>query len=93
MPIQGWKQTRVFAKAEAPFHVKCDVHPCMSAYIGVFNHPFVGVSNEQGDVQLRNLPAGTFQVQAWHEKYGVRTQSVTVAAGEAKQITFTFKAS
>ena len=93
MPIQGMKQTRVFAKAEAPFHVKCDVHPWMSAYIGVFNHPFFGVSNAQGDVELRNLPAGTFQVQAWHEKYGVRTQSVTVAAGETKQITFTFKAS
>jgi hypothetical protein len=93
MPIQGMKQTRVFAKPEAPFHVKCDVHPWMSANIGVFSHPFFGVSDGQGEVDLKNLPAGTFQVQAWHEKYGVRTQSVTVAAGETKQITFTFKAS
>ncbi len=93
MPIQGLKSTKVFSKAEAPFHVKCDVHPWMSAYIGVFSHPFFGVSNEQGEVELKNLPAGTFQVQAWQETYGVRTQSVTVAAGETKQITFTFKAS
>ncbi len=93
MPVQGMKQTRVFSRAEAPFHVKCDVHPWMSAYIGVFSHPFFGVSDEQGQVELKNLPAGTFQVQAWHEKYGVQTQSVTVAAGETKQITFTFKAS
>ena len=64
----------------------------MSAYIGVFNHPFFGVSNEQGEVELKNLPAGTFQIQAWQETYGVRTQSVTVAADETKQITFTFKA-
>ena len=93
MPGQGAKQTRVFSKAEAPFHVKCDVHPWMSAYIGVFSHPFFGVSNQQGEVELKNLPAGTFQVQAWQETYGMRTQSVTVAVGETKQIIFTFKAS
>ncbi len=93
MPIEGMKQTRAFSKAEAPFHVKCDVHPWMSAYIGVFSHPFFGVSNEQGEAELKNLPAGTFQVQAWQEKYGALTQSVTVAAGETRQITFTFKAS
>jgi hypothetical protein len=92
MPVEGMKQTKVFSKAEAPFPVKCDVHPWMSAYIGVFSHPFFGVSNEQGEVELKNLPAGTFRVQAWQEKYGVQTQSVTVAAGETKQLTFTFRA-
>ena len=91
MPVQGMKQTRVFAKAEAPFHVKCDVHPWMSAYIGVFSNPFFGVSSAQGDVELKNLPAGTYQVAAWQEKYGTQTQSVTVAAGESKPLTFTFK--
>ncbi len=77
----------------APFRMKCDVHSWMSAYIGVFSHPFFGVSDDQGEVELKNLPAGTFQVQAWQEKYGMQTQSVTVAAGEVKEITFTFKAS
>ncbi len=91
MPIEGMKQTRVFSKVEAPFHVKCDVHPWMSAYIGVFSNPFFGVSNEQGEVGLNNLPAGTFQIQAWHEKYGTQTQSVTVSAGETKQLVFTFR--
>jgi hypothetical protein len=28
---------------------------------------------------------------AWHEKYGVQTQSVSVAAGEAKQLAVTYK--
>ena len=90
MPIQGMTQLRKFAKSEAPFPVKCDVHPWMSAYIGVFSNPFFGVSTDQGE-ELQNLPAGTFQVQAWQEKYGAQTQSVIVAAGETKQITFTFK--
>jgi hypothetical protein len=93
MPVQGMKQTRVFQKAEPVFHVKCDVHPWMSAYIATFTHPFFGVSNSQGSVELNNLPAGTFQIQAWHEKYGLQTQSVSLAAGETKQITFSYRAS
>ena len=92
-PVQGMKQNRVFTKAEPPFHVKCDVHPWMSAYIAVFTHPFFGVSNEQGQTELQNLPAGTFQIEAWHEKYGSLKQSVVVSAGETKQVVFTFKAS
>jgi plastocyanin len=91
MPTQGMKQTRFFKKVEPVFHVKCDVHPWMSAYIATFAHPFFGVSNGQGIVELNNLPAGTFQIQAWHEKYGVQVQTVSVSAGETKQLTFTYK--
>jgi plastocyanin len=91
MPIQGMKQNRMFAKPEPAFHVKCDVHPWMSAYIATFAHPFFGVSTSKGTVELANLPAGTFQIQAWHEKYGQQVQSVSVAAGETKPVTFTFK--
>jgi hypothetical protein len=93
MPVQGMKQTRVFQKAEPVFHVKCDVHSWMSSYIATFTHPFFGVSNGQGIVELNSLPAGTFQIQAWHEKYGLQTQSVSLAAGETKQITFSYRAS
>ncbi|HWW83887.1 MAG TPA: hypothetical protein VNZ26_09820 [Vicinamibacterales bacterium] len=92
MPIQGMKQTKIFSKPEPVFHIKCDVHPWMSAQMAVFTHPFFGVSNDHGMVELSNLPAGTFQVQAWHETYGVQTQNVSVAAGETKEITFSYKA-
>jgi plastocyanin len=91
MPIQGMKTNKVFQKAEPVFHVKCDVHPWMSAYIATFAHPFFGVTNSQGTVELNNLPAGTLQIQAWHEKYGVQVQAVSVSAGETKQMTFTYK--
>jgi hypothetical protein len=91
MPIQGMKLTRVFPKPEPVFHLKCDVHPWESAYLATFAHPFFGVSNRQGIVELSSLPAGTFQIKAWHEKYGVQTQSVSVSTGETKQITVTYK--
>jgi len=91
MPIKGMTQTKTFSKPEGPFRVKCDVHPWMGAYIAVFNHPFFGVSDGQGQVQLRNLPAGTYTIQSWHEKYGPKFQQVIVGASDRKEIVFTYK--
>jgi hypothetical protein len=65
----------------------------MAAYLGVLEHPFYGVSGEDGSFSLKNLPAGQYTIEAWHEKYGTQTQQVTVGEGEAKSVDFTFKAS
>ena len=91
MPIKGMTQTKTFSKPEGPFLVKCDVHPWMGAYIAVFSHPFFGVSDGKGQVELRNLPAGTYTIQSWHEKYGPKFQQITVGASERKEIVFTYK--
>jgi plastocyanin len=93
MPFKGMTQTKVFEKPEAPFHVKCDVHKWMSAWIGVFANPFFGVSNDQGVVAIKNLPPGTYTIEAWQEKYGPQTQSVTITGSQPQEITFTYKAS
>ncbi len=90
MPLKGMEQTRVFAKPEGPFHVKCDVHPWMSGYVAVFSHPFFGVSNAQGVVEIANLPAGTYTVESWQEKYGPKFQKITVGANDKKEIEFTY---
>jgi hypothetical protein len=90
MPTKGMTQTRVLAKPERPFHVKCDIHQWMSSYIAVFSHPFFGVSNAQGIVEIANVPAGTYTVESWQEKYGSRTQQVTVTANEKKEVDFSY---
>jgi hypothetical protein len=90
MPTKGMTQTKILAKPEAPFHVKCDVHRWMSGYIGVFSHPFFGVSNDSGVVEIDNLPAGTYTVESWQEKYGPKQQKVTVGANDKKEIVFTY---
>ena len=40
MPASLKEATTVFNKPEEVFHIKCDVHPWMSAYMAVFTHPF-----------------------------------------------------
>ncbi|HTY57399.1 MAG TPA: carboxypeptidase regulatory-like domain-containing protein, partial [Bacteroidota bacterium] len=78
-PIKGMKLTKKFDKPEV-FKVKCEVHTWMGAYIGVFNHPYFAVTGDDGSFRLKNLPAGDYTIEAWHEKYGTQTMKVKVAA-------------
>ncbi len=90
MPTQNQEITKKFAKAEM-VKFRCDVHAWMGAYVCVFDHPFFSVSSETGAFELKNVPAGTYTIEAWHEKLGAQTLEVTVGAGETKSADFTFK--
>jgi hypothetical protein len=73
------------------FRVKCDVHPWMSAYIGVFEHPFHAVSGEDGKYTIKGkLPDGEYTLVAVHEKFGETEEKVTVKDGKA-EANFSFK--
>src|SRR5688500_17139440 len=78
-------------KAAEIFRIKCDVHPWMSAYVGVFEHPFHAVSQPDGTYKITGkLPDGTHKLVAWHEKFGEQEQDVEVKDGKA-ELNFTFK--
>lgn len=91
MPIKGMKLKKTFSKPEVMVKIKCEVHPWMSAYAGVLDHPFYGVTGEDGSAQIKDLPAGEYTLEAWHEKYGSQTQKVTVT-DQDQEISFQFKA-
>jgi hypothetical protein len=91
MPTKGMKQTKTFKEPEMPIHIKCDVHKWMSSYVGVFSHPFHDVVGEDGTFEIKGLPAGTYTIEAWHEKFGAQTASVTVGASETKEVSFLYK--
>jgi plastocyanin len=91
-PIQNMKTTHTFTAPEVMVPFKCDVHGWMNAYVGVLNHPYFAVTDASGTFTLKSLPPGTYTIEAWHEKLGAQTQSVTIGAKETKAIAFTFKA-
>ena len=78
-----------FAQPEA-FPVRCDVHPWMKAFIHVFAHPYFAVTSKDGSFAIRNLPAGSYTLVAWQEKYGTLRQPVTVA-GQVLAADFRFQ--
>ena len=78
MPRSKKQMTVTFNKSEDPFKIKCDVHPWMGAYVGVFDHPYFAVTDDSGSYTISNLPAGKYVIEAWHEKLGSQTADITV---------------
>src|SRR6266566_4831902 len=77
--------TRTFAAPEVMVPLECNVH----GWLGVLPHPFYGVSGADGSFSIKGLPPGTYTIEAWQEKYGTQTASVTVAGSETKTQDFT----
>jgi len=89
-PATVKEMTTSFPKPENMFQVKCDVHPWMSAYIGVHTHPFFSVTSTDGKFSIAGLDAGTYELTAWHERLGTQTASVTVSGSDTKSQNFKF---
>src|SRR2546430_567451 len=67
------------------------LHPRMKGYIAVFKHPYFAITKEDGTFDLKDVPPGEYMIQAWHEKYGVLTQKVTLEGNQTKVLEFVFK--
>ena len=91
-PIQGMRFERTFDTPEVMVPFKCDVHGWMNAYVGVLDHPYFGVTSEDGMFDISTLPPGNYVLEAWHEELGTQTQDVTVATGQTAEVSFTFTA-
>jgi Carboxypeptidase regulatory-like domain len=82
---------KVFDKQEVMVHIKCDVHPWMTAWVGVLPHPYFAVSGDDGSFSIKDLAPGKYTLEAWHEKLGTQTQEVTVAPNQTVTVSFDFK--
>jgi hypothetical protein len=91
LAIPGLRFAHTFTSQEVMMDITDQAHPWMSAYVGIVNHPFFAVSDKSGRFEIRGLPAGTYLLEAWHEKLGRQTQIVTVGVRETKGISFTYK--
>lgn len=90
MPANRKEADAKFGKEEGMFLVKCDVHPWMSAYVGVFANPFFAVSGKDGKYKITGLPPGNYEIEAWHERLGVQAAKVTVADNKPGAANFAF---
>jgi plastocyanin len=67
----------VFKRAEVLIPVKCNQHPWMKAWVAVTKHPFAAVTKD-GTFTIKNVPPGSYTLEAWHEKFGTKTAQVKV---------------
>lgn len=69
---------------------KCDAHPWMEGYVSITKHPFVAVTGNDGSFELKDVPAGTYKLEAWHEELGTKTMDVTIAANGVAEAKFSY---
>jgi plastocyanin len=89
MPFKGGKAPQVLKRPGA-IKLRCDAgHTWMNAYVHVFDHPWYAVTDGKGRFTIRDVPAGKYTIEFWHEplvdgaKPWVRTATVEVSDGKA----------
>lgn len=91
-PSAGMTTDKSFTASEVMLPFECNVHGWMHAFAGVLPHPFFATTGADGSFSIKGLPPGTYTIEAWHEKFGSQTATVTVTAGGTKTSDFTFTA-
>ena len=79
-----------FAREEIMLPVKCNQHPWMKMYVNVTKSPFYAVSGADGKYEIKGLPPGDYTLAFVHEKFGEKTQKVTLAAKDSKTVDVSF---
>jgi plastocyanin len=76
-----------------PAEVTCDIHNWMKAYWMVLDNPYFAVTDEKGNFEIKNVPAGTQKVVVWQEAVSFVTPTsgvdVTITPGADTTKSFT----
>jgi len=78
------------APADSVVELKCGVHGWMHAYVAVQDHPFFAVTRADGTFEIKNLPKGTYTLEAWHPTLGLKSMKVEIGKGKRADITARF---
>lgn len=84
--------TETFADGGTLFKFKCDIHPWMTGYVWVQANDAFAVSDKDGKFEIKNIPVGSWDVTAWHERFGEKTAKLTVAKDKTAELKLDFAA-
>ncbi|MBA4191053.1 MAG: hypothetical protein C0467_23965 [Planctomycetaceae bacterium] len=69
--MKDWTMEKKLVSEPGAILYKCTIHPWMSGYVRVFDHPYCAVTDLDGSFEIKNAPIGQFRIVFWHES-GVR---------------------
>ena len=94
-PYAGYEKVYQLANFREPTLLQVtsgNGHEWMAAYVAVLPHPWAALTDETGRFTLRNVPAGTYKIYAWHEVLGTLTREVKLNGSHAATVDFEFVA-
>jgi len=86
-PTPGAEETKTFSAPEI-FSVRCDVHPWMSAWIAVVEHPYYAVTDGAGRYALPEMLPGPYVLEAWHESCAPVSRRIDLTGGDGVELDF-----
>jgi hypothetical protein len=57
-----------------PAKFRDNIHPWMTAYWLILDHPYFAVTDERGNFTIRDVPTGPQEVVVWHEALGAEAE-------------------
>jgi plastocyanin len=69
----GHTQRAVRFDREGVSYIFCNIHPDMAAVVVSLSTPYYGVSTANGQILLRNVPAGKYRLNIWAENVEIQS--------------------
>jgi hypothetical protein len=66
----GGKITIELVPSRSLVVVECNIHPWMRGNVRMFNHPYFAVTDADGKFEIKNAPAGKYNLVMWVEGQG-----------------------
>ena len=88
----GTSDTIHFTGNRSAVIMQCGMHPYMQGHGLAVENPYYAITGLEGTFEIKDLPAGTYRIKAWHPTLGDKEQSVTVAANGTTSLGFSFEA-
>ena len=96
VPAGGQIEIKELVAERLPMTIECGIHPWMNGRVGIFAHPYFAVTDENGNFEIKNAPAGKYRLVVYNNFYnggaaGRNGQEINIPAGgtlDLKEIAF-----
>lgn len=89
-PDKGDMKQPVKVRRANVVKIECDAHDFMHAWAFAADNPYVAVTRDDGSFSIDGLPAGSYELKAWHPVLGEKTATIDVKDGTAASAAFEF---
>jgi plastocyanin len=85
-PVRGQRTTVESSLTPGIVYLTCEAgHPWMSGYVFVANHPYVTISDNNGEFAIEDVLPGTYRIKMWHEGVRLRRNIKTLQRYEYEE--------